>query len=59
MLNRLSGRWVIVDREILALWTRLLFGFACFGSLIEWPRETLHSATVSAAAAEIFASTFT
>lgn len=35
VLNRLSGCWVIVDREIPALWTRLLFAFACFRSPIE------------------------
>lgn len=35
VLNRLSGCWVIVDREIPALWTRLLFAFACFRSPVE------------------------
>lgn len=35
VLNRLSGCWVIVDTEIPALWTRLLFAFACFCSPVE------------------------
>lgn len=35
VLNRLSGCWVIVDTQIPALWTRLIFAFACFCSPIE------------------------
>lgn len=43
VLNRLSVRRLFADTEIPALWTWILFAFACFCSPVEWPLQTTHS----------------